>query len=155
MLGLLKNMDWIRNYSALVLLFSLLSFFSALASQRFVENENGTITDTETGLMWVSKDNGAPINWPDAKKYCENLNVAGYSDWRIPTLAELATLYTPHEKNKNGYHTIALVDTTAQSCWSSERKGNLAGRFNFTYGEIYWIRQMYSGPTRVLAVRMR
>jgi len=140
----------------ILLLFCCLSFltFPVIASNRFIDNGNGTIADTKTGLMWVSKDNGVPINWPDANKYCENLSVGGYSDWRMPTLAELATLYNPNEKNKNGYHTIALISTTAQSCWSSEIKGHLAGRFNFTYGKEYWLRLMYSGPTRVLAVRL-
>ena len=142
-----------RKYSFLFLLFSCVVVPTTWASDRFIDNKNGTITDTQTGLMWVSKDNGVPINWPDSKKYCENLTVGGFSDWRMPTLAELATLYTPNEKNKNGYHTTARINTTAQSCWSSEIKGASAGRFNFTYGKEYWLRQFYSGPTRVLAVR--
>jgi hypothetical protein len=144
----------IRKYIFLFLIFPFLFVHTALASDRFIDNKNGTITDTKTGLMWVSKDNGVPINWPDAKKYCENLNVGGYSDWRMPTLTELATLYNPHKINSNGYNIITLINTTAQSCWSSEIKGHSAGRFNFTYGKEYWLRQLYSGPTRVLAVRL-
>ena len=129
------------------------STLPGMASQRFVDNGNGTITDTKTGLMWVSKDNGIPINWPDATMYCKNLNVAGYADWRMPTLVELTTLFNPNVRNKNGYHLAQLITTTAQSCWSSETRGYSAGRFNFTYGKEYWLRKSYSGPTRVLAVR--
>jgi uncharacterized protein DUF1566 len=125
----------------------------ATASKRFVDNGNGTITDNKTNLMWVSKDNGTPINWLDAIEYCKNLRVAGYADWRMPTLAELASLFNPSEKNKNGYHTIELISTTAQSCWASEIRGNSAGRFNYSYGKEYWLRKSYSGPTRALAVR--
>jgi len=124
-----------------------------MASKRFVDNGDGTITDSKTDLMWVAKDNGIPINWPDAIEYCKNLRVGGYSDWRMPTLAELASLFDRNEKNKNGYHTIPLISTTAQSCWASEIRDYMAGRFNFTYGKEYWLRQSYSGPTRVLAVR--
>lgn len=148
------NLLSIRRYAFMFLIFPCFFVFTALASDRFIDNKNGTITDIKTGLMWISKDNGVPINWPDAKEYCENLNVAGFSDWRMPTLAELRTLYTPNEKNKNGYNTIPLINTSAQSCWSSEIKGHTAGRFNFTYGKEYWLRQYYSGPTRILAVRL-
>ena len=125
----------------------------ALASKRFVENDDGTISDTRTGLMWAAKDNGVPINWSDALSYCSNYNIGGYNDWRMPTLAELASLFDQNEKNKNGYHIIRSISTTAQSCWASETRGNEAGRFNFTYGKVYWLRQFYSGPTRVLPVR--
>jgi len=124
-----------------------------MASKRFVDNSDGTITDNKTGLMWVAKDNGVPINWPDAIKYCKNLRIGGYSDWRMPTLVELTSLFDRKRKNKKGYHTIELISTTAQSCWAAETRGVMAGRFNFTYGKEYWLRQFYSGPTRVLPVR--
>ena len=149
------NLSLIASSFFILLIFYFLSFLTlpANASSRFVNNGDGTISDTRTGLMWVSKDNGIPINWPDAVKYCRNLRVGGYTDWRMPTLAELASLYNPYEKNQNGYHTIKLITTTAQSCWSSETRGYAAGRFNFEYGKEYWLRRTYSGPTRVLAVR--
>jgi hypothetical protein len=62
-----------------------------MASKRFVDNSDGTVTDNKTGLMWVAKDNGVPINWHGATEYCKNLRVGGYTDWRMPTLVELAT----------------------------------------------------------------
>ena len=152
------------NFSKIVLaqkilvttcIFLCIFFFvlPAMASKRFVDNDDGTITDTKTGLMWAEKDNGVPIKWSDAFSYCSNYNVGGYNDWRMPTLAELASLFDQNEKNKNGYHIIRLISTTAQSCWASDTRGNEAGRFNFTYGKVYWLRQFYSGPTRVLPVR--
>jgi len=39
---------------------------------RFIAYDNGTVIDTQTGLMWAAKDNGSNIDWPSAKKYCEN-----------------------------------------------------------------------------------
>ncbi len=43
----------------------------ATASDQFIKNKNGTITDTINGLMWVSKDNGFPLTgrmqWDIAK----------------------------------------------------------------------------------------
>lgn len=136
-------------------LFLLLSLIClpVVAGDRFVDNGDGTITDTKTGLMWATKDNGASINWRDACSYCENFNLGGYSDWRMPTLAELVSLYDPEVTNNQGYHLTKHIDTSAETCWSSDTRGYEAARFNFTYGHEYWLRQSYSGPGRVLPVR--
>jgi len=106
----MKNLKLLLNHK-LVFMFCYLSFFTlpAIASNRFVDNGDGTITDTKTGLMWSEKDNGLPIKWSDALSYCSNFNVGGYNDWRMPTLAELASLFDQNEKNKNGYHIIRLI----------------------------------------------
>lgn len=45
--------------------------------------------DPGTGLMWAGKDNGMDITWTKAVKYCRDLRVAGYTDWRLPSLGEL------------------------------------------------------------------
>ena len=135
--------------------FILLAFLvmPVTASDRFVDHGDGTVTDTKTGLMWASKDNGIPINWPDALSYCQNYSGGGHTDWRMPTLAELSSLYDPGVKNKRGYHVNKLIDTSAQSCWASETRGFEAARFNFTYAKVYWVRRNYSGPRRALSVR--
>jgi Protein of unknown function (DUF1566) len=49
--------------------------------------------DPSTGLMWTAKDNGKDISWKKAAKYCRNLRLEGYSDWRLPNMAELQPLY--------------------------------------------------------------
>ncbi len=58
----------------------------------FNDNGNGTITDQATGLMWQQSDSGAGLNWADALAYCENLNYAGYDDWRLPNAKELQSI---------------------------------------------------------------
>lgn len=37
------------------------------------------------------------ISWSDANAYCDNLTLYGYSDWRMPTQAELLTMYQNYE----------------------------------------------------------
>lgn len=135
--------------------FLLIGFFvmPAMASDRFVNHGDGTVTDTKTGLMWAAKDNGSLINWQNALSYCKNFSGGDHTDWRMPTLVELASLYDPKDKNKGGYHLTILIDTTASSCWASETRGYKAARFNFTYGTVYWLRQSFSGPSMVLPVR--
>jgi hypothetical protein len=80
----------------------------AIASDRFVYNGDGTVTDTKTELMWAAKDNGIHINWTDARSYCQSCSGGGHTDWRMPTLAELKSLYDPEVKNKRGYHLLNL-----------------------------------------------
>ena len=138
-----------------IIIIALIGFFvmPAMASDRFVDHGDGTVTDTKTGLMWAAKDNGSLINWQTANSYCHSYNIGGHTDWRMPTLAELASLYEPNTKNKQGYHVNKSIDISAASCWASETRDYEAARFNFTYGEVYWLRKSFSGPSRVLPVR--
>jgi Protein of unknown function (DUF1566) len=53
----------------------------------------GYWTDPTTGLMWAAKDNGKDLSWHNAIKYCRNLHLAGYSDWRLANMFELQPLY--------------------------------------------------------------
>lgn len=55
----------------------------------FTDNGDGTITDTETGLMWMQNDSNASLNWQSALNYAEGFAYAGYSDWRLPDAKEL------------------------------------------------------------------
>ena len=55
----------------------------------YVDNRDGTITDTATRLMWELSDDGFQKNIYVAYQYCEDLNLAGHSDWRMPILSEL------------------------------------------------------------------
>ena len=54
------------------------------------------------GLMVQKRDlseNG--ISWDFANNLCENSTVGGFTDWRLPTIEELGTLYTNKEKIGN------------------------------------------------------
>lgn len=58
-----------------------------------VENERANcFIDPQTGLMWAGNGNiaGKGMDWYEAMSWAENLNYAGYSDWRLPTVNELA-----------------------------------------------------------------
>jgi hypothetical protein len=138
-----------------IVFFVFIGFFviSSCASNRYVNHGDGTVTDTNTGLMWASKDNGSSINWQAARSYCQSYKGGGHHDWRMPTIAELVSLYDPNDRNRRGYHVTKLIDTSAASSWASETRNYQAARFNFTYGQVYWLRQSFSGPTGVLPVR--
>jgi gluconolactonase len=62
-----------------------------ISGRNFVNNGDGTITDSDTGLMWTQVP-GAAVNWAGALNYAENLTLAGHTDWRLPNIKELETL---------------------------------------------------------------
>lgn len=58
----------------------------------FVDNGDGTISDLGTGLMWLKEDSGQGLNWEQALLMAENLEYAGYNDWRLPNVKELQSI---------------------------------------------------------------
>ncbi len=56
-----------------------------------------TIVD---GLMYQNQPFTKTYSWKNAKKYCQNLTLGGYTDWRLPTIKELKKLITK-SKNSN------------------------------------------------------
>ena len=58
----------------------------------FQDNGNGTVTDLNTGLMWQQVPDSMKLNWQGALQYAENFTLAGYTDWRLPTVKELYSL---------------------------------------------------------------
>jgi hypothetical protein len=59
---------------------------------QFVDDDDGTVTDQATGLMWMKNDSGKGMDWEHALAYAENLVYAGHSDWRLPNAKELQSL---------------------------------------------------------------
>jgi hypothetical protein len=90
-------MKWLAKIS--VLLFSvsalLASAQSASEKSKGVQETQarGFWTDPSTGLMWAGKDNCKDVSWKKAIKYCSNLRLAGYSDWRLANMAELQGIF--------------------------------------------------------------
>ncbi|MCW5211553.1 DUF1566 domain-containing protein [Desulfobulbus sp. TB] len=75
----------------------------AIKIGQYLNNRDGTITDTETGLMWKRCSEGLSgpyceqgkakkYTWDDAIKRFKKVQYAGYADWRLPTIDELKTL---------------------------------------------------------------
>jgi len=65
---------------------------NAYGKNNFVNNENGTITDSATGLMWQQSDSKKGMQWEDALKYAERLKLGRHSDWRLPNAKELHSI---------------------------------------------------------------
>jgi len=54
-----------------------------------------TWTDTATGLEWQNPSLDMRNSWEQALGYCQNLNWAGKTGWRMPSFDELKTIHDP------------------------------------------------------------
>lgn len=98
--------------------------------QRFIDNSNGTITDTHYGLTWVKnphtdtdllKKFRDAMKWRDAFDACKALDFTGYKDWRIPTVKELSSIidYAHGGKdNKSAIDVRIFPDTKCSRYWT-------------------------------------
>ena len=96
----------------------------------------GVWTDPSTGLVWAGRDNGKDVSWKGAVKYCRDLRLAGYSDWRLATRAELGAIYDRNanapglaglDKEPSTWHVKGNLFLTGDE-WSSERRYDDRGR---------------------------
>jgi hypothetical protein len=105
---------------------------AAKSDQMFIDNGDGTLTETQTGLMWAAKDNGSDISWDGARKYCEDYRGGGHSDWRMPTIAELRGLYDSKNSRKAAcgldVDITPRLELTCSRVWSSETDASTLAR---------------------------
>jgi formylglycine-generating enzyme required for sulfatase activity len=122
-----------------------------------------------SGLMWAGRDNGKDVSWHKAMKYCRNLRLAGYSDWRLATIFELQDIYdadleTPGFAGPGNGRTFTwhvrggLLLSGVE--WSSSRnhdeRGHPSGsapRFDFNNGRRFNDDLGYASGKRALCVR--
>ena len=58
----------------------------------YTDNGDGTVTDNNTGLMWQQTPPEDKMSYDEAVEYVENLELGGYTDWRLPTIKESFSL---------------------------------------------------------------
>jgi hypothetical protein len=120
----------------------------------YKDNRDGTIIDLVTGLMW-QKTPGNKIGYANAIAGVKSFNLAGYTDWRLPTIKELYSLIL-----FSGMGVSSLMDGRTTS-------NNLVpfldtNYFDFKYGDIssgeriidaqYWSSTEYVSTTMNSAV---
>ncbi len=65
---------------------------AAYHANSFIDNGDGTVTDNVTKRVWQQNLDYVRRSWDDAINYCENLEYADRSDWRLPNLRELISI---------------------------------------------------------------
>lgn len=121
---------------------------------RFIDNNDGTVSDLKTGLMWLKNDSflhtGHWLNWHESQNYINELNKTGFAnhyDWKLPTTRELKTLYDPQKVNGSQagremkIHTDPVFGKNGSgSLWSADENG----RHN-AFGVVFNTGDVFSG----------
>lgn len=114
-------------------------------------DNNGTVTDHRTSLVWQQADDGQTRNWSDAIQYCADLVLGGKADWRLSSIGELQTIvdYSRHDQAID-----SLFDCLSNYYWSSSihvSYPNAAWFVIFGFGRVDWADKTF--PSYVRCVR--
>jgi hypothetical protein len=142
-----------RSTLGACMIFTVLMAGNAHAAAPFVDNGDGTVTDTSTGLMWdqcsLGQTQGTNACSGTAQTYTweaahtqvgtvlKSGNYKGYGDWRLPSVVELRTLV------KSG--SAPTIDTTVFPATQSDYYWTST---NYALVPSYaWIVNFYDGYT--------
>ena len=118
-------------------------------NERYIVHNNGTVTDTNTSLMWMqcslglsgddcSEGSASTYTWGEALDTAHTSSFANYTDWRLPNVKELASLLAHNRYNPaiNKY----IFPNTPVTFWSASpgavSSGKDAWRLSFQQGTI-------------------
>lgn len=106
---------------------------------RFIDNDDGTVTDNLTGLVWTKDANlmsardpwfdadrtsgDGAVTWQHALDYVAKLNAEaylGYTDWHLPNVTEVESLINPEQPDTAAWlNTQGFSDVQSHVYWSS------------------------------------
>ena len=93
-------------------------------------------TDPNSGLTWQNPSVGEMMDWASATQYCADLDLSGYTDWRLPTIDDLRSLIrgcpatelrntTCPDPLKNTCEECSYMDGPDDGCyWPYEMEGS-------------------------------
>lgn len=117
------------------------------------EDSNGIVLDQTTNLMW-QRVIDTKTSWATAKTYCETLTLGNFSDWRLPSPKELASMAdfsqthssidideipSNHPGETNSFWTSSLVANASSAAWTVDVKSGSLTRKNH-FREVNWVR---------------
>lgn len=118
----------------------------------YIDNGDGTITDTLTGLIWQQNISEIAMTWDQALYYCETMIFAGYSDWRLPTIKELLS-FNGWWSTYTGWWSSTTATNYTNEAWDVVRYDNFTGKsigvFIADKNNIYYVPAVRGGePTQ-------
>lgn len=100
---------------------------STSTTNDFIDNKNKTITDRPFGLAWQKSDSGKGLIWQEALLYCQQLDLGGNNDWRLPNAKELQNI-VDYSRSPDTTHSPAINPIFTTSTITNE-----AGQLDYPY----------------------
>ena len=119
----------------------------------FIDNGDGTISDTHNQLMWTKTDSftefGYGITWFEAQDYCEAVNdkkYAGFDDWRLCSTEEAKAMFSFAKSNTDKDGAEVHIDPLFEpggghNTWTYVEKPDYhqyAEKFSYVTGTEVW-----------------
>ncbi|TVL96661.1 MAG: hypothetical protein CV087_23430 [Candidatus Brocadia sp. WS118] len=126
--------------------------------QHLYEPKDKVIIDHTTGLMWQQGGSSDRLTYYKALEYIRQLNqdkLAGFSDWRLPTLEEAMSLMEAKKNENNGFYINSLFGIIQNRIWTIDQQSRyFAWVPNFALGSCNPQDRLISiGAPSVRAVR--
>jgi hypothetical protein len=115
---------------------------SSDVASNFIDNKNGTVSDTTTGLMWQQGSSAQAMSWQQSLAYCEDMAFAGYTDWRLPNVHELQSIVDNTRYNPS-INTGYFPSTVSTYYYTSTTKNNQTAKawtvmFDYGFVDFYF-----------------
>ena len=123
---------------------------------RFTDNDNGSILDNETGLIWAKEDSWPVaqdwLNFQESLEFVDEMNkkdYLGFHDWRIPEREEIEKIFmadsTILARSNNEIHLDPLfAPGGGNASWCLPFDQQAAFYFSYTSGNAQQFDQDYS-----------
>ena len=119
-----------------------------------IDNQDGIISDIDSGLIWQkctvgqNFDNcigiGSKYTWQNAIIQCENLNLGGRSDWRLPNINELKSIISYNKSSNPTIDSTIFPNSYSDTYWSST---SISSNPNINGWGVYFLNGVVSaGP---------
>ncbi len=112
----------------------------------YTRNSNDTVTDNITGLIWQDNEEATGDSnlktWKASVDYCSNLDFAGSTNWRLPTIDELVYIADKSKSSPSidsSFNYIYNAYNYYYSYWSSTPTNNAY------LSEGAWVVSFYNG----------
>lgn len=113
----------------------------AYSAGQFADNGDNTVTDRITGLTWEKFGSRYPLTWERAEAHARRLDknrYAGRTGWRLPTVDELATLFTGRTE-PGEFCLQPAFDPLKSRLWSADHKAFTAAWYaDAELGFVSW-----------------